>query len=50
MRKGELIALEWKDVDLKEKTINIKQTMFFENGKEVIQTTKKISFQANYHN
>ncbi|AUZ30150.1 site-specific integrase [Bacillus licheniformis] len=41
MRKGELIALEWKDVDLKEKTINIKQTMFFENGKEVIQTTKK---------
>ncbi len=43
MRKGEL-ALEWRDVDLKEKTINIKQTMFFEDGKEVIQTTKKISF------
>ncbi|WP_075218731.1 tyrosine-type recombinase/integrase, partial [Bacillus licheniformis] len=41
MRKGELLALEWKDVDLKEKTINIKQTMFFEDGKEVIQTTKK---------
>ncbi|XQA17913.1 tyrosine-type recombinase/integrase [Bacillus licheniformis] len=41
MRKGEALALEWKDVDLKEKTINIKQTMFFEDGKEVIQTTKK---------
>ncbi|WP_268346566.1 site-specific integrase [Bacillus haynesii] len=41
MRKGELLALEWKDVDLKEKTINIKQTMFFKDGKEVIQTTKK---------
>ncbi|GIN46634.1 hypothetical protein CHCC14820_0898 [Bacillus paralicheniformis] len=41
MRKGELLALEWRDVDLKEKTINIKQTMFFEDGKEVIQTTKK---------
>ncbi|XBO86330.1 hypothetical protein AAGG52_00785 [Bacillus licheniformis] len=34
--------MEWKDVDLKEKTINIKQTMFFEDGKEVIQTTKNI--------
>ncbi|NPC91179.1 site-specific integrase [Bacillus sp. WMMC1349] len=41
MRKGELIALEWSNVDLKEKTINIKQTMFFKDGKEVVQTTKK---------
>ncbi|XSC73784.1 tyrosine-type recombinase/integrase [Bacillus licheniformis] len=41
MRKGELLALEWKDVDIKERTINIKQTLFFEDGKEVIQTAKK---------
>ncbi|MGX4754882.1 site-specific integrase [Bacillus licheniformis] len=41
MRKGELLALEWKDVDLIERTINIKQTLFFKDGKEIFQTTKK---------
>lgn len=41
MRKGELIALTWDDIDLNEQTININKTMFFEKGKEIIQTAKK---------
>lgn len=46
MRKGELLALEWKDVDLIERTINIKQTLFFKDGKEIFQTTKNITLSA----
>lgn len=41
MRKGELVALTWDDIDLKEQTININKTMFFEKGKEIVQTAKK---------
>lgn len=41
MRKGELIALEWDDINLDNKTIRINKTMFFQDGKEVIQTAKK---------
>lgn len=41
MRKGELIALTWDDINLNEQTININKTMFFEKGKEIIQTAKK---------
>lgn len=40
MRKGELLALEWKDVQLKDRYIKINKTLFFEDGKEVIQKTK----------
>ena len=43
MRKGELIALEWDDIDLDEKTIRINKTLFFKDGKEIFQTTKKES-------
>ncbi|WP_313428143.1 site-specific integrase [Siminovitchia terrae] len=41
MRKGELIALEWKDVNFESSTIRINKTLFFKGGKEIIQTTKK---------
>lgn len=41
MRKGELFALEWDDVDLINKTIRINKTLYFKDGKEYIQTTKK---------
>lgn len=41
IRKGELVALTWNDIDLKEQTININKTMFFEKGKEIVQTAKK---------
>lgn len=43
MRKGELFALEWDDIDLINKTIRINKTLFFKDGKEYIQTTKKAS-------
>lgn len=42
MRKGELIALEWKDVSFESNTIRINKTMFFKDGKEIIQTTKNM--------
>jgi integrase len=40
MRKGELLALEWKDVDLKQRRIRIHQTLFFKDGKEIFQKVK----------
>lgn len=40
MRKGELLALEWKDVDLTKRRIRIHQTLFFKNGKEIFQKVK----------
>lgn len=41
MRKGELIALEWNDINFEEQEIRINKTMFFQNGEEIIQTAKK---------
>ena len=41
MRKGELIALEWSDINFADNTIRINKTMFFRDGKEIIQTVKK---------
>lgn len=41
MRKGELIALEWSDINFEIGTIRINKTMFFEDGKQIIQTAKK---------
>ena len=40
LRKGELAALTWKDINFAEKTIKINKTLFFEDGKEVAQTLK----------
>jgi integrase len=40
MRKGELLALEWKDINLDEKRIYIHQTLFFKNNKEILQKVK----------
>ncbi|GIN87850.1 hypothetical protein J6TS2_42360 [Heyndrickxia sporothermodurans] len=41
MRKGELIALEWKDIDFNKNSIIINKTMFFRDGKEILQSPKK---------
>ncbi|UOQ91445.1 site-specific integrase [Halobacillus shinanisalinarum] len=49
MRKGELIALEWKDIDLDKNKISINKTMFFKNGKEVIQKAKKKTSMRTIH-
>lgn len=40
MRKGELLGLEWKDVDLEEGTIYVKQNLVYANGKQIIKETK----------
>lgn len=40
MRKGELMALEWSDIDFEEKIIRITKTLFFHKGREIVQTAK----------
>lgn len=40
MRKGELLALEWKDVNIVDRSILIKQTLFFYRKKEILQKVK----------
>lgn len=40
MRKGELIALEWNDINFKENSIFINKTLFFKDKKEIIQKVK----------
>lgn len=40
MRKGELLALEWKDVNFDNRSILIHQTLFFRDKKEVLQKVK----------
>lgn len=41
MRKGELIAIEKDDINFNKRSININKTMYFEKGKEIVQTAKK---------
>lgn len=40
MRKGELLALHWRDIDLANRTILIHQTIFFKENKEILQRVK----------
>jgi integrase len=42
MRQGEILGLEWQDVDTKSRTISIRQTLTHD-GKELEQGTKTIS-------
>lgn len=43
MRKGELAALKWNDINLEGKSLRVNKTLFFKDGQEIIQTTKKYS-------
>lgn len=40
MRKGELLALEWENVNFEEGTIFVRQTLFFRQKKEIFQKVK----------
>lgn len=41
LRRGELLALEWKNINLDEKVINVCQTIVrTENGEQLVNTTK----------
>ncbi|MFP3420622.1 site-specific integrase [Bacillus sp. SIMBA_154] len=40
MRKGELLSLEWDDIDFDECTIFISKTLFFKEDKQIIQKAK----------
>lgn len=48
LRKGETLALEWKDVNLKNATIRIRQTLYFENGEEIFQKVKNYENRTLY--
>lgn len=48
MRKGELISLEWDDVDLSNQTISINKTIFFHEGKEILQKVKTYQSRTIY--
>ncbi|MEI7027578.1 site-specific integrase [Paenibacillus sp. y28] len=39
-RKGEILALRWSDIDMKNKTINFSKTLFQENGEFIALTSK----------
>ncbi|MEJ8546593.1 tyrosine-type recombinase/integrase [Brevibacillus borstelensis] len=39
-RKGEVLALRWKDIDFKTKTIHFHKTLFYEKGQYVSLTSK----------
>lgn len=41
MRRGEILGLSWKDVDLDRQTISINQSVIRKDGKEVISTDLK---------
>lgn len=47
MRKGEAAALQWSDINLKEKTIKIRNTLYFEakNEDELLADTKTYTSQ-----
>lgn len=40
LRKGELIALNWSDVDFEQKTLSIKRNMTYLNGKQQLSEVK----------
>ncbi|WP_144472305.1 MULTISPECIES: tyrosine-type recombinase/integrase [Bacillus] len=40
MRKGELLSLEWNDIDFDECTIFVSKTLFFKDDKQIIQKAK----------
>lgn len=48
MRKGELLALDWKDVDLDKRTIIIHKTLFFKGKKEILQKVKTYQARTIY--
>lgn len=41
LRRGELLALQWHDVDLREKTINVNKVVVFEKNKPIVKPTGK---------
>lgn len=48
LRKGENIALEWNDIDFEKATIHIRQTLYFEKGKEIFQKVKNYESRTLY--
>jgi integrase len=44
MRKGELLALEWEDINFQNKTVLINKTIFFKDNQEILQKVK--NYQA----
>jgi integrase len=40
LRKGENLALMWKDIDFEKDSITIRRTLYFEKGKEILQKVK----------
>jgi integrase len=48
LRKGENLALEWDDINFDEATVHIRQTLYFEDGKEIFQKVKNYESRTLY--
>lgn len=40
LRRGELFALKWKDVDFKNKTLNVKRNLIYDTDKKIFRLSK----------
>ena len=43
LRRGEALAIEWKDIDFKNKVITVDKAIFFKNNKPELKSTKTTS-------
>lgn len=43
LRRGEALAIEWKDIDFKNNTISVNKALFFKSNKPELKSTKTIS-------
>lgn len=46
MRRGELLALEWEDVDAEARTININKSLYHESNRPIVKGTKTATSNA----
>lgn len=43
LRRGEALAIEWKDIDFQRSTINVSKSIYFENNRPKLKSTKTVN-------